>query len=164
MITCTASPGRIRRTLLAAVLGGLAGGALVASLAPSVGMPAARATFAAVAAAAILLARGTSGVPSRVAIAATIAALGALVERVVPSGVSFAITGFGIGLVVIDEWLHLGPASKLIRASSAGAGALVCAGRTYGACCACRQMDVATTPRATGTNPKHHSVASQVPV
>src|SRR5581483_897100 len=90
------SPARIRKTLLAATLGGIAGGALVPTLMASMGTPAARAAYLAVASGAILLA-----------------------------GSGPALAGIGLALVLAPEGQRLGAFGRLLRALSGGAFALV---------------------------------------
>ncbi|HZU95832.1 MAG TPA: hypothetical protein VFF73_03930 [Planctomycetota bacterium] len=125
MILLTTSPARIRKTLLAATLGGIAGGALVPTLMASMGTPAARAAYLAVASGAILLVRGARGVPARAAIAAGFGALAALVEGVLPAGSGPALAGIGLALVLAPEGQRLGAFGRLLRALSGGAFALV---------------------------------------
>src|SRR5579872_7518335 len=125
MILLTTSPARIRKTLLAATLGGIAGGALVPTLVASMGSPAARAAYLAVASGAILLVCGARGVPARAAIAAGFGALAALVEGVLPAGSAPALAGIGLAIVLAPEGQRLGAFGRILRALSGGAFALV---------------------------------------
>jgi hypothetical protein len=127
MILLTTSAARIRRSLLAAVLGGLAGGALVPSLMTGMGSPVARAVFLAVASGTILLARGARAVPARAAIAAAFGALAALVEGSLPAGSAPAVAGMGLALVLAPEGQLTGIGSRILRALSGGAFALLAA-------------------------------------
>jgi len=123
MILLLTSKSRIRSTLLAAVLGGLTGGALVPSLTLSAGPAGARAVFAGVAAALLLVVRG-SRVLSRAALAAAFGAAAAFFEKQLPAGSAPVIAGLGIALAIAPDGPLVG---RLLRGAAGAAGALLAA-------------------------------------
>jgi hypothetical protein len=132
MILHLSSKSRMHTTLLAALAGGLLGGALVpaSSLAANdgnLGALASRAIFAAVAAAVILAARGAPALGGRVAIAAAAGLLAACLEGVLPTGSSPAVLGLGLALVLAPEGRLEGVPARVLRASGGALGALVAA-------------------------------------
>jgi len=123
VILLTTSKTRIRSTLLAALLGGLAGGALVPSITLAAGPVAARAAFVAIAAGLVLVVRGARGAAGRTALAAAFGAGAAFLEGALPAGSAPALAGLGFGLVVGPEGQTV--LARLLRAASAAAGALL---------------------------------------
>ncbi len=126
MILLTTPTSRIRSSLLAALLGGLAGGALVPQLTLAAGPVAARAAFAGIAAGLLLLVRGAKNGPARVAIAAALGAGAAFLEKSLPAGFGPALVGLGLALVLAPEG-KLGALQRLLRGLSGAAGALLAA-------------------------------------
>jgi hypothetical protein len=125
MILLTTTKGRARKTLLAAMLGGLAGGMLVPSLTLAVGAPVARAAFLAVAASFVLLVRGARGVPQRAALAGGLGALAALLEPVAPAGSAPLVEGLALALVLAPEGHMTGLVARLQRGALGAAFALL---------------------------------------
>lgn len=126
MILLTTSQTRIRSSLLAATLGGLAGGALVPSLTLNAGPVAARAAFVALTAGLLLVARGAKNVPARIAIASAFGAAAAFFEKLIPAGFAPALAGLGIALVLAPDG-QTGVAGRLLRGAAGAAGALLAA-------------------------------------
>lgn len=125
MILLLSSKSRMRKTLLAALGGGLLGGALVPAVAASLGVPASRAVFAAVVATAILVARGARAIPARAAIAAAFGLLAGV--EVLPLGASPALLGLGLALVLAPEGRLEGALARFLRATGGALGALAAA-------------------------------------
>jgi hypothetical protein len=125
MLLLLSSKSRIRKTLLAALGGGLLGGALVPAVATSLGVPASRAAFAAVVATAILVARGARAIPARAAIAAAFGLAAGLDD--LPAGAGPALLGLGLALVLAPEGRLEGALARVLRAACGALGALAAA-------------------------------------
>lgn len=125
MMILALDPTRARTTASAAVLGGLAAGAVAPIVLGAVGPVAAAAALGAAIAATTLVAQRGSRIPQRAVLAGACGLVGAAAEGWIHGGPAVALLGLGIGLALAPEGLLGGVGAALGRASASSVGALV---------------------------------------